>query len=107
MARPSYARAAALPLLPFFAFLNQLRSQVRMPSDPTNGQKRRDGTLQPRASYSFEPSKIAVDRTAGQRLCPFQTNTTCCISLEIERTNVRQDFLISVTSCEFAEPQAL
>ena len=63
----------------------------------------------PRVLLRFEPRepKIAVARTAGQRLRPFQTNATCCISLEIKPTNVRQDFLISVTNCEFAEAAGL
>src|SRR5262249_32919085 len=47
--------------------------------------------------------KIAVARTAGQRLCPFQANATRCISVEIEPANVRQDVLISMTSGELAE----
>src|SRR5262249_52673532 len=46
-------------------------------------------------------------RTARQRLCPLQANATCCIGLEIEPANVRQDFLISVTSSEFAKAAGL
>ncbi|KRR15148.1 hypothetical protein CQ12_07700 [Bradyrhizobium jicamae] len=42
-------------------------------------------------------------RAARQRLRPFQTNPTCGVSLKIEPADVRQDFLIAVTRCEFAE----
>src|ERR1700759_45970 len=48
-------------------------------------------------------SKIAVARAASQRLCPFQVDASRCIGVKIKPTNVRQDFFISMTSCEFAK----
>src|SRR5262245_1736540 len=48
-------------------------------------------------------SEIAVVRAASQRLCPFQADASRCISVEIKPTNVRQDFLVSMTSREFAK----
>ena len=42
-------------------------------------------------------------RAASQRLCPFQVDASRCISVEIKPTNVRQDFLISMASREFAK----
>src|SRR6185503_11076093 len=53
--------------------------------------------------FEFREPKIAVARTASQRLCPFQANATRCISFEIEPADVRQNFLISMMSGEFAE----
>ena len=44
---------------------------------------------------------------ASQRFGSFQTNATCCVGLEIKSANVREDFLISVTSGEFAEATSL
>src|SRR6202171_1966774 len=48
-------------------------------------------------------SEIAVVRAASQRLCPFQVDASRCIGVEIKPTNVRQDFLISMASREFAK----
>src|SRR5436190_24184060 len=48
-------------------------------------------------------SEIAVVRAASQRLCPFQMDASRCIGVEIKPTNVRQDFLISMASREFAK----
>ena len=40
---------------------------------------------------------------ASQRLRPFQANAPCCIGLEIDTTDVRQDVLVSVAGGEFAK----
>src|SRR6195952_2808858 len=52
--------------------------------------------LQPR-----EP-ELAVAGAASQRLCSFQVDALRCIGVEIKPANVRQDFLISMASREFA-----
>ena len=52
-------------------------------------------------------SKIAVIRAAGQRLRPFKMDASRCIGIEIESADVRQDFLISMPSREFAEAASL
>jgi hypothetical protein len=44
-----------------------------------------------------------VARAAGQRLCPFQMDSSRCVGVEIKPANVRQDFLVSMASCEFAK----
>src|SRR5215470_1381639 len=48
-------------------------------------------------------AEIAVARAASQCLCPFQVDASRCIGVEIEPANVRQDFLISMASREFAK----
>ena len=53
--------------------------------------------------FKSRESEIAVARTASQRLRPFQTNAPCCIAIEIEPTDVRQDVLVSVAGSEFAK----
>src|SRR5262245_34162326 len=48
-------------------------------------------------------SEIAVVRAASQRLSPFELDASRCIGVEIKPTNVRQDFLVSMASREFAK----
>ena len=48
-------------------------------------------------------SKIAVVRAAGQRLGPFQVNSSRCIGVEIKPANVGQDFFIFMARREFAK----
>src|SRR6266702_4307550 len=51
--------------------------------------------------------EIAVVRAASQRLCPVQADASRCIGVEIKPTNVRQDFLVSMASREFAKAASL
>ena len=46
-------------------------------------------------------------RAASQRLRPFQVDASRCIGVEIKPTNVRQDFLVSMASGEFAKAASL
>ena len=47
--------------------------------------------------------EIAVVGAASQCLCPFKEDALCCIGVEIEPANVRQDFLIAIAGREFAD----
>ena len=48
-------------------------------------------------------AEIAVAGAAGQRLGSFEVDAARCIGVEIKPANVRQDFLISMASREFAK----
>ena len=52
-------------------------------------------------------SKIAVARAAGQCLRSFQADAARRIGVEIKPANVRQDFLVSMASREFAKAASL
>src|SRR4051794_13650700 len=53
--------------------------------------------------FDLRKSKIAVARTAGERLGSLEMDAPCGIGRKIEPADTRQNVLVSVTRGEFAE----